>query len=65
VLAHLGAKNLHLLTNNPTKIVGLEGYGLTVSQRVPLEVGATKHNLRLLKDKREREGHLLSAKEDK
>jgi 3,4-dihydroxy 2-butanone 4-phosphate synthase/GTP cyclohydrolase II len=65
VLAHLGVKNLRLLTNNPKKIVGLEGYGLTVSERVPLEVGATKHNLRLLKDKREREGHLISAKDDK
>jgi 3,4-dihydroxy 2-butanone 4-phosphate synthase/GTP cyclohydrolase II len=61
VLAHLGVKNLKLLTNNPKKIVGLEGYGLTVSARVPIEVGATKHNIRLLSAKRDREGHLIKA----
>lgn len=61
VLADLGISQLRLLTNNPKKIVGLEGYGLQVLAREPLEVGATEHNLRFLRDKRDREGHLLHA----
>jgi 3,4-dihydroxy 2-butanone 4-phosphate synthase/GTP cyclohydrolase II len=61
VLAHLGVKNLRLLTNNPKKIVGLEGYGLTVTERVSLEMPATQQNIRLLRDKRDREGHLLKG----
>lgn len=60
VLANLGIHQIKLLTNNPKKIVGLEGYGLTVVERVPLEVGATKHNVRLLSKKRG-EGHLLGV----
>jgi 3,4-dihydroxy 2-butanone 4-phosphate synthase/GTP cyclohydrolase II len=64
VLAQLGVTQIRLLTNNPKKIVGLEGYGLTVVERVPLEVGATKHNVRLLSAKRG-EGHLIGDKRDK
>jgi 3,4-dihydroxy 2-butanone 4-phosphate synthase/GTP cyclohydrolase II len=59
VLSDLGIKNLRLLTNNPKKIVGLEGYGMCVADRVPIEVGATQHNITYLRDKRDREGHLL------
>ena len=59
VLSDLGVKNLRLLTNNPKKIVGLEGYGMCVVDRVPIEVGATPHNITFLRDKRDREGHLL------
>ena len=59
VLSDLGVKNLRLLTNNPKKIVGLEGYGMCVVDRVPIEVGATQHNITYLRDKRDREGHLL------
>jgi 3,4-dihydroxy 2-butanone 4-phosphate synthase/GTP cyclohydrolase II len=59
VLSHLGIKNLRLLTNNPKKIVGLEGYGMCVADRVPIEVGANQHNITYLRDKRDREGHLL------
>jgi 3,4-dihydroxy 2-butanone 4-phosphate synthase/GTP cyclohydrolase II len=61
VLNDLGIKNLRLLTNNPKKIVGLEGYGMCVVDRVPIEVGATAHNITFLRDKRDREGHLLMA----
>jgi 3,4-dihydroxy 2-butanone 4-phosphate synthase / GTP cyclohydrolase II len=61
VLNDLGIKNLRLLTNNPKKIVGLEGYGMCVVDRVPIEVGATKHNITFLRDKRDREGHLLKV----
>jgi 3,4-dihydroxy 2-butanone 4-phosphate synthase/GTP cyclohydrolase II len=61
VLAQLGVRSIRLLTNNPKKIVGLEGYDLTVVERVPLEVGETRHNVSFLRDKRDREGHLLSG----
>jgi 3,4-dihydroxy 2-butanone 4-phosphate synthase/GTP cyclohydrolase II len=61
VLADLGCRSLRLLTNNPKKIAGLEGYGMSVVERVPLEVGATRQNIRYLRDKRDREGHLITA----
>jgi 3,4-dihydroxy 2-butanone 4-phosphate synthase / GTP cyclohydrolase II len=61
VLSALGVKDLRLLTNNPKKIAGLEGYGMCVVERVPLEMPATRHNLALLRDKRDREGHLFSV----
>ena len=48
------------LTNNPTKIVGLEGYGLRVVEQVPIEIEACSTNLRYLKTKKERMGHLLT-----
>ena len=60
VLSQLGVKSLRLLTNNPKKIVGLEGYGITVVDRVPLEMPPTRHNVALLRDKRDREGHIFS-----
>ena len=59
VLVDLGVRRLRIMTNNPRKIVGLEGYGLTVSERVPLEISPTKQNLTYLRGKRDREGHLL------
>jgi 3,4-dihydroxy 2-butanone 4-phosphate synthase/GTP cyclohydrolase II len=61
VLSHLGLKNLRLLTNNPKKIVGLEGYGMCIVERVGIEAGATPHNLHFLRDRRDREGHLLTV----
>jgi 3,4-dihydroxy 2-butanone 4-phosphate synthase/GTP cyclohydrolase II len=60
VLAALGLRRIRLMTNNPRKIVGLEGYGITVEERVPIEMAPTKHNITLLRDKRDREGHLLA-----
>jgi 3,4-dihydroxy 2-butanone 4-phosphate synthase/GTP cyclohydrolase II len=60
VLADLGLRNLRLLTNNPKKIAGLEGFGMCVVERVPLEMPATQHNITFLRDKRDREGHLFS-----
>jgi 3,4-dihydroxy 2-butanone 4-phosphate synthase/GTP cyclohydrolase II len=60
VLSELGVRDLRLLTNNPKKIVGLEGYGMCVVERVPLEMPATQHNMPLMRDKRDREGHLFS-----
>jgi 3,4-dihydroxy 2-butanone 4-phosphate synthase/GTP cyclohydrolase II len=61
ILADLGVKRIRLLTNNPRKIIGLEGYNLKVVERVTLEVKPTKVNKRYLKAKKEKLGHLLSA----
>jgi 3,4-dihydroxy 2-butanone 4-phosphate synthase/GTP cyclohydrolase II len=59
ILADLGLHTIRLLTNNPRKIVGLEGYGLKVSKRVPIRVGATEHNREYLEAKREKLGRLI------
>jgi 3,4-dihydroxy 2-butanone 4-phosphate synthase/GTP cyclohydrolase II len=59
ILADIGIKKIRLLTNNPKKIVGLEGYGLEVVERVPIRVKPNKHNKNYLKTKREKLGHLL------
>jgi 3,4-dihydroxy 2-butanone 4-phosphate synthase/GTP cyclohydrolase II len=59
ILADLGLKNIRLLTNNPRKVVGLEGYGLQITERVPLEVKPREENLRYLQTKRNKLGHLL------
>jgi 3,4-dihydroxy 2-butanone 4-phosphate synthase / GTP cyclohydrolase II len=60
ILSDLGVKNMRLMTNNPKKIVGLEGYSLTVSERVPLEIAPTKENMSYLKTKREKMGHIIN-----
>jgi 3,4-dihydroxy 2-butanone 4-phosphate synthase/GTP cyclohydrolase II len=57
VLADLGLKDIRLLTNNPRKIVGLEGYGLKVIERVPLQVRPNSENYHYLKTKKEKLGH--------
>jgi len=59
MLGALGVRRLRLMTNNPTKRVGLEGYGLEVVERVPLEVGLGEHNARYMATKRDRMGHWL------
>ena len=59
ILVDLGVGKIRLLTNNPKKIVGLEGYGLSVKERVPIEVKAREENIRYLKTKRDKLGHLL------
>jgi len=58
MLADLGVREMRLLTNNPTKIVGLEGYGLTISKRVPLHIPPEPHSARYMTTKREKMGHL-------
>ncbi len=50
---------MSLITNNPCKIVGLEGYGLEIVERVPIVVGHHEHNERYLSTKKEKMGHLL------
>jgi 3,4-dihydroxy 2-butanone 4-phosphate synthase/GTP cyclohydrolase II len=64
ILADLGVKNLRLLTNNPKKIVGLEGYGLHFVERVPIEIPANEANRKYLSTKRDKLGHLLSSLPD-
>jgi 3,4-dihydroxy 2-butanone 4-phosphate synthase / GTP cyclohydrolase II len=59
ILSDLGVKSMRLLTNNPDKRAGLEGYGLTITGRVPLPVRASPENLRYLRTKRDRMGHDL------
>ena len=64
ILVDLGLRNLRLLTNNPAKRAGLEGYGLHVVERVPLEVPANPENRKYLSTKRDKLGHLLSSLPD-
>ncbi len=59
ILTDLGLKTIRLMTNNPKKVVGLEGYGLEIVEQVPIKVKANPHNARYLKTKREKLGHLL------
>jgi 3,4-dihydroxy 2-butanone 4-phosphate synthase / GTP cyclohydrolase II len=59
ILLDLGLSSIRILTNNPRKIVGLEGYGLSVSGREPIEVKATSHNRTYLETKRSKLGHIM------
>ncbi|WP_346281391.1 bifunctional 3,4-dihydroxy-2-butanone-4-phosphate synthase/GTP cyclohydrolase II [Pseudonocardia sp.] len=64
ILVDLGVKSMRLLTNNPDKRAGLEGYGLTITGRVSLPVRASRENLRYLRTKRDRMGHDLPGLDD-
>jgi len=59
ILADLGLSKIRLLTNNPKKIIGLQGYGLQVVEQVPIRVPPNPHNRNYLKTKRDKLGHLL------
>jgi len=59
ILADLGLKKIRLLTNNPRKIVGLEGYGLEIVEQLPIKIKPNPHNARYLNTKRDKLGHLL------
>jgi len=59
ILADLGLKKIKLLSNNPKKVVGLEGYGLEIVEQVPIRIAPNPHNERYLKTKREKLGHML------
>ncbi len=59
ILRDLGVRKMRLLTNNPKKIIGLEGYGLEVVSRLPIEVAESEENKRYLNTKRDKMGHLL------
>ena len=64
ILMDLGVKNIRLLTNNPAKKVGLESYGINVTERVPILSTPNEHNLRYLKTKQDKLGHELDIKRD-
>jgi 3,4-dihydroxy 2-butanone 4-phosphate synthase/GTP cyclohydrolase II len=59
ILADLGLTTIRIMTNNPKKIVALEGYGLTITGREPIEVAPQDDNVCYLRTKREKMGHLL------
>jgi 3,4-dihydroxy 2-butanone 4-phosphate synthase/GTP cyclohydrolase II len=64
MLLDLGVKKIRLLTNNPRKIIGLEGYGLSISQRVPIQIEPCQHNKTYLETKVTKLGHMLNNKEE-
>ena len=59
ILLYLGIHKMRLMTNNPKKLIGLEGYGIDVVERVAIEAVTTKNNKSYLKTKRDKMGHLL------
>lgn len=61
ILVDLGVRTMRLLTNNPAKRAGLEGYGLSIVERIPIETDPTPHNIEYLRAKREKLGHLLDG----
>ncbi len=59
ILANLGLTTIRIMTNNPAKRIGIEGYGLKVTERIPLQTSPNKHNVHYLRTKRGKLGHLL------
>ncbi len=59
ILLDLGVNKIKLLTNNPKKVIGLKGYGLEIVERVPIEIAPNENNIRYLKTKRDKMGHLI------
>ncbi len=64
ILVDLGLHKIRLMTNNPKKIIGLEGYGLEITERVPIEIQAKDENLRYLTTKRDKMGHFIMGQEE-
>ena len=64
ILWDLGVRRIRLITNNPRKVVGLEGYGLRIVERVPIEIPPTACNARYLRTKRTKLGHLLELRDE-
>lgn len=61
ILLHLGVRKMRLMTNNPKKIIGLEGYGLEIMERLSIEIPPTVENQRYLKTKKDKMGHILEV----
>jgi 3,4-dihydroxy 2-butanone 4-phosphate synthase/GTP cyclohydrolase II len=64
MLVDLGVRKMRLMTNNPAKYGGLDGYGLEITERVPLQTVPTEQNIAYLRTKQERLGHLLDLDGD-
>ncbi len=64
ILVDLGVRSMRLLTNNPTKRAGLEGYGLKIVERVPIQTSATEHNIAYLRTKKAKLGHILEIDDE-
>jgi 3,4-dihydroxy 2-butanone 4-phosphate synthase/GTP cyclohydrolase II len=64
ILVDLGIKKLRLLTNNPQKISGIEGFGLELIERIPIQIHSNARNIRYMKTKKEKMGHILSFDEE-
>ncbi len=63
ILVDLGLSSIRTMTNNPKKLIALEGYGLTITERVPIEVAPHEHSVTYLRTKRDKMGHLLEHEE--
>src|SRR3984885_11289203 len=61
ILVDLGVREMRLLTNNPKKIAGLEGFGLTIKDRMPIQIAPTVHNVHYMETKRDKMGHMFGA----
>ena len=64
ILVDLGIRKLRLLTNNPKKISGIEGFGLEITERIPIQISCNTRNMKYMKTKKEKMGHMLSFGED-
>jgi 3,4-dihydroxy 2-butanone 4-phosphate synthase/GTP cyclohydrolase II len=60
ILSDLGARKIRIITNNPGKRAGIAGYGISIVERVPLEIEPNSNNLRYLRTKKEKLGHVLN-----
>jgi len=65
ILVDLGLHKIRLLTNNPKKVIGLDGYGLEIVERVPIEIEPHEDNVEYLRAKRDKMGHLILNNEEK
>jgi len=65
IMHELGLGKVKLITNNPVKRAGIEGYGIKVVENVPLQIPPNEHNLSYLRTKKNKMGHLLELMEDK
>ncbi len=63
ILTDLGITTMRLMTNNPAKYGGLQGFGLEITERVPLDIAPNPENLRYLQTKRDRMGHMIEVPE--
>ena len=61
ILMDLGIRKIKLMTNNPKKIIGLNGYGIKIVERIPLQIPARKENMKYLSTKKEKMGHLFEG----